>query len=115
LVPLPTRIEEVPRGDKRRNERIPCTLPVRLSWTDADGSDWYAHGNCRDISLDGLRIETTETIPAHSYVNLRIEKVDVAGSARVRYFRRGTASNVIGLELGQQVSQQLLEALRGKI
>ncbi len=64
------------------------------------------------MSPDGLRIETAETIPAQSHVSLRVEKMDVAGSARVRYFRRGPVQNVIGLELSQKVHQQLLDALR---
>jgi len=57
-------------------------------------------------------VETTETIPAQSQVSLRLEKVDLAGSARVRYFRRGPMRNLIGLELNQKVHQQLLDAMR---
>ncbi|MCU1335187.1 MAG: hypothetical protein JWO19_768 [Bryobacterales bacterium] len=57
-------------------------------------------------------MEIIETIPAQSYVSLRVEKVDVAGSARVRYIRRSGVGNVIGLELSQKVRQQLLDALR---
>jgi hypothetical protein len=98
--------------DLRRAKRTPCTLPVRLAWAGADGADRYVRGKCRDISPDGLRIETSETIPAQSYVNVRVEKVDVAGSARVRYVRRGGIGHVIGLELTQKVRQQLLDALR---
>ena len=98
--------------ERRRNERIPCTLPIRLTWTDGDGKDSYARGNCRDISLDGLRVETNETIPAHSYVSLRVEKVDVAGSARVRYLRRGGARNVVGLELGENLDEKKRILLR---
>jgi len=98
--------------DVRRNERIPCTLPIRLVWTDEGGRDRHGQGKCRDISIDGLRIETIESIPAGSNVNLRVERVDVAGSARVRYVRRSGLGNVIGLELSQKVRQQLLDALR---
>jgi len=76
------------RRDIRRHERIPCTLPVRLSWADERGGEHYARGKCRDISPDGLRIETSEAIPAQSFVNVRVERVDVAGSGRVRYLRR---------------------------
>jgi len=83
-----------------------------LSWTDERGAACYARGKCRDISPDGLRVETTETIPNQGYVNLRVDKVDVAGSGRVRYLRRGGVGNVIGLELSQKVHQQLLDALR---
>ena len=101
----------MPRRDVRRHERIACTLPVRLSWADERGAERYAKGKCRDISASGLRIETTETIPAQSFVNLRVEKVDVAGSARVRYIRRSGIGNVIGLELSQKVRQQLLDLL----
>jgi hypothetical protein len=100
------------RKDIRRDERIPCTLPVRLSWVESNGTAGYARGKCRDISPDGLRVEISETIPTQTQVSLRVEKVDVAGSARVRYFRRGPARNVIGLELSQKVQQQLLDALR---
>jgi hypothetical protein len=101
----------MPRRDSRRHERIPCTLPVRLSWND-NGTDRYVRGKCRDISPDGLRVEITDTIPTGSQVSLRVEKPDVAGSARIRYFRRGPMRNVIGLELSQKVQQQLLDALR---
>jgi hypothetical protein len=66
------------------------------------------------MSLDGLRVETAETIPTQSQVSLRVEKVEVAGSARVRYFRRGPMHNIIGLELNQNIRQQLLDALRQK-
>jgi len=102
----------MPRRERRHNERIPYTLPVRLAWTGEDGRDCYARGNCRDISLEGLRVETNETIPAHSYVMLRVAEGDVTGSARVRYLRRGAARNIVGLELGEKVRERLLEALR---
>ncbi len=102
----------MPRRERRSNERIPYTLPVRLAWTDEDGRDFYARGNCRDISPEGLRVETNETIPAHSYVMLRVADGDVTGSARVRYLRRGPARNIVGLELGEKVREQLLEVLR---
>ena len=100
------------RKDVRRDERIPCTLLVRIAWTDEHGGDRYVRGKCRDISPDGLRIETADSIAAQSNVSLRVEKVDVAGSARVRYVRRSGMRNVIGLELSQKVRQQLLDALR---
>ena len=98
------------RKDLRRYERVACTLAVRLAWT-ADGSERYVRGKCRDISPAGLRVETTETLPAQAYVNLRVEKVDIAGSARVRYIRRANAGYVVGLELSQKIRQQLLDAL----
>ena len=102
----------MPRKDIRRHERIACTEPILLAWTNADGSDRYARGKCRDISPAGLRVETADTIPAQSYVNFRMEKWDLAGSARVRYSRRGAAGNIVGLELNQQVRQQILDLLR---
>jgi hypothetical protein len=107
-----TRIEGMARKDIRRHERIACTQPILLSWTGAGGADRYARGKCRDISLAGLRVEMDDTIPAQSYVNLRIEKWDLVGSARVRYSRRGKAANVIGLELNQEVCRQILDSLR---
>jgi len=102
----------MPRREFRRHERIPCTLPVRLSWADERGGEHYAGGKCRDISPDGLRIEISEVIPAQTFVNLRVEKAAVAGSGRVRYLRRAGMGNVIGLELSEKVRQQLLDALR---
>jgi hypothetical protein len=107
-------LKKMPGKDLRRDERIPCTLAVRLAWT-TDGSDRYARGKCRDISTAGLRVETKETIPAQGYVNLRVEKMDVAGSARVRYIRRSTVGYVVGLELNQKVRKQLLDALRATL
>ena len=82
-----------------------------MAWTDPDGSDRYARGKCRDVSEAGLRVETADTIPSQSYVNLRIEKWDLTTSARVRYSRRAGAANVIGLELTQKVRQQILDSL----
>jgi len=102
----------MPRKDLRRHERVPCTLSVLLGWPDQDGSDRYARGKCRDVSEAGLRIETVDTIPTHTYVNLRIEKWDLTSSARVRYSRRAGPVHVIGLELTQKVRQQLLDSLR---
>ena len=98
--------------DIRRHQRIACTVPVLLAWTSSDGTDRYSRGRCRDISPAGLRLETVDTIPPQSYVNLRIEKWDLAGSARVRYTRRGSTGNIVGLELNQKVRQQILESLR---
>jgi hypothetical protein len=102
----------MPRKDMRRHERIPCTLSVLLGWAAEDGSDRYARGKCRDVSEVGLRVETVDTIPRHTYVNLRIEKWDITTSARVRYSRRAGATNVVGLELTQKVRKQILDSLR---
>jgi|SRR5665213_64068 len=100
------------RKDIRRHERVACTLSILLAWTDANGSDRYARGKCRDVSEAGLRVDTMDMIPPQSYVNLRIEKWDLTASARVRYSRRAGATNVVGLELTQKVRQQLLDSLR---
>ncbi|HEY2845067.1 MAG TPA: PilZ domain-containing protein [Bryobacteraceae bacterium] len=100
------------RKDVRRHQRISCRQPVLLAWTAEDGSDRYARGKCRDVSAAGLRIETFDPIPAHSLVSLRIETWDLAGSARVRYSRRSATGVVIGLELNQNVRQQILDRLR---
>lgn len=105
------KIDGMPRKDIRRHQRIPCTLSILLGWTDPDGSDRYARGKCRDVSESGLRVETVDTIATHTYVNMRIEKWDLTTSGRVRYSRRGGATNVIGLELSQKVRQQILDSL----
>ena len=101
-----------PRKDLRRHERVPCALSVLPAWTDPDGSDRYGRGKCRDVSEAGLRVDTVDTIPAQSYVNLRIEKWDLTASARVRYARRAGATNVVGLELTQKVRKQILDSLQ---
>jgi hypothetical protein len=102
----------MPRKDSRRHERVPCSLHVLLAWSTPEGADRYARGKCRDVSEAGLRVDTVDTIPPQTYVNLRIEKWDLTSSARVRYSRRAGATNVIGLELTQKVHQQLLDSLR---
>ena len=99
------------RKDIRRHERVPCTLSILLAWTDPDGSDRYARGKCRDVSEEGLRVETVDTVPPQTYVSLRIEKWDLTSSGRVRYSRRAGATNVIGLELSQKVHKQILDSL----
>src|SRR5579862_2515242 len=97
--------------DIRRHQRVPCTQSILMAWTGPDGSDRYARGKCRDVSEGGLRVETVDTIPAQTYVNLRIEKWDLTTSGRVRYSRRAGATNVIGLELSQKVRKQILESM----
>ena len=96
----------------RRHERIPCVLAVTLAWSGGGGTNQYVRGKCRDISPEGLRVETTASIPPGSSVSLSLQKGNVAGSASVRYVRRSGSHYIIGLELSHKIRQELLEALR---
>src|SRR5262245_6635688 len=93
--------------DIRRHHRIVHNGPVRLSWQDR-GEAKFARGKCLDVSEDGLRIETSESIPVRTAVSLSAERLHLSGSATVKHVIRRGVKYILGLELNQAMRSQTL-------
>lgn len=94
----------------RRHGRIPYTGPVRVSWQGADGLARFAMGKCLDVSEGGLRIETTEQIPARAVILLNAERLKISGSATVKHVVRRGTKYLLGVELNAALLEKALTA-----
>jgi hypothetical protein len=84
--------------EARREERQPLTCPVQISWQRANGETCTTRATCREVSLQGARVECSEPLIARSSVYLRAPSYGLMGNATVRYCRRQGMRFVIGLE-----------------
>lgn len=89
----------------RRYNRIAFSTPIRIAWQDDSGADQFARGTCLDVSESGLRIETSDLIPARAVIMFRAERLDLSGSATVRYSSRRGMKFILGLELSQRLRE----------
>ncbi len=85
-------------GDLRRHERRKFRGAVAISWTNAMGSTSRVLGNCLDLSLHGMLVETPEPIPTLTEVMVRISGVATPKPAVVRHWHRCAGWFRIGLE-----------------
>jgi PilZ domain len=96
----------------RRHHRLPYSGYVNLSWTDTRGQVKYARTKCLDISDSGLSLEAPEPIALRSSVSIRAERLNLSGSATVRYVIRLGAKFILGLELSAAVPSKTLAAVK---
>ena len=89
------------KRDNRRHQRIPYLSAARISWEDEHGLARYAEAKCLDVSQEGLCIAVAETIPIRSMVLLRVERIQIGGSATVRYIAWRGGKCIVGLNLTQ--------------
>jgi hypothetical protein len=94
----------------RKNGRVSLTTQVVLSWIAADGSPKYVRGRVMDASLNGLRIEISESIAARTLVGLRVEELGLSANASVRHVTRSRGKYIVGLEFNSP-AQGLLDKL----
>ena len=92
----------MPKRNLRRYNRIAFSTPIRIAWQDESGVDQFARGTCLDVSESGLRVETSDPIPARSVIIFRAEGLDLSGSATVRYSSRRGLKVILGVELSQR-------------
>lgn len=66
---------------KRRSERRPVTLSGRLTWRDARGIPRFATVVTRDVSDEGVYLESRggEAIPLYRLVYLQLDREDRGG------------------------------------
>jgi hypothetical protein len=89
--------------DLRRHSRRSLPGMIRISWQDTRGQDKFATGRMFDVSESGVRLEVPEPIAPQTRVNVRCEKLNLAGSGLVRHCTRNGAKYIIGVALSSQL------------
>jgi hypothetical protein len=84
----------------RRHRRFASAGPIYISWEDR-GQPRYALAKCIDMSESGLRIEAPQSIPAGSTIQLRAERIQLAGAATVKHVTRKGSKYLLGIQLTQ--------------
>jgi PilZ domain len=82
----------------RRQARVEVAVPVDVMWTDRHGDERFATARSIDICESGIRIQVPEALPERSYVRLRADRINLAGSASVRSCVKKGTKFVVGLE-----------------
>jgi hypothetical protein len=100
------------RKHTRRQVRLYYSGPVRLFWDDAEGRTKYLQAVCLDISENGLRVDSNESLPVNTRVSLRADLVELAGTAIVRRVHEQGSRFILGLELSAALMEQALKLTR---
>jgi hypothetical protein len=98
----------VPTKETRRHQRSLYTGPVRVSWEESGGLIKYTEAKCLDVSEGGLRMEARVLIPRNTSVTLRVERINLAGSASVKHVARRGSKFVLGLRLSSELRAGVL-------
>jgi hypothetical protein len=74
--PVSTRVHAATPHSPRRAERLPVTVPGRLTWKDARGMPRFASVMTRNVSDEGVYLECRggEPIPLFRLVYLQLER-----------------------------------------
>jgi hypothetical protein len=75
-------------AERRRFERSRFRGGIELSWTGADGKPSTTVGNCVNISVLGLSIETPCEVPVGAQVALRAKTISFLERVTVRHCHR---------------------------
>ena len=105
------RVQKV-RKHNRRQARFYYSGPVRLFWDDAGGRTKYLQAWCLDISENGLRVDSNESLPMNTRVSSRADLIELAGTAIVRHVHEQGSRFVLGLELSPALMEQALKLTR---
>jgi hypothetical protein len=100
------------KKNNRRHFRIHYLGPVRLFWDDAEGRTKYLQVLCLDISENGLRVDSSESLPMNTRVSLRADLIELAGTAIVRHIHGQGSRFILGLELSPALMEQALKLTR---
>ena len=100
------------RKNSRRQVRFCYSGPVRLFWDDAEGRTKYLQALCLDISENGLRVDSNESLPMNTRISLRADLIELAGAAIVRHVHEQGSRFVLGLELSPALMEQALKLTR---
>lgn len=74
--------------DLRQHERHKLRGKIQLSWTTANGKVSVVTGNCLDVSVYGMLIESPSPIPDGTKVTGILQGTDISGQAVVRHCRQ---------------------------
>ena len=103
---------DLSQKDHRQHERLLYGGPIRISWEDDQGLVRFAHAKCLDVSADGLRIEVAEPIPVRSRLLLRVDRMNLSGSATVRRVTWRGCKYILGLSLSEVQPAKILASIR---
>ena len=97
-------------GNTRRFGRTAYAGGIRLGW-DERGELRYLQAKCLDISTGGLRVEASAGIPLQSRVSLRVDELNLSGSAILKHVERRGSKYVLGLQLSQTLHAKTMAAI----
>ncbi len=98
-------------GQLRREERIPFSAKVAVSWVDKSGNNCAAAGECLDISVCGMKLRLKSPLEIRAYVALQCEKAGLRGHASVRHCVRDKMAYIAGLEFSSGMKASIAAAL----
>jgi hypothetical protein len=87
--------------DMRRHRRKQVEYTLSASWKDEDGVTKFSQTKGVDLSESGVRIESTEPMEIGRCIHIRVDELNLVGTAVVRHCSRRGAKYVIGLELSE--------------
>ena len=97
-------------GNSRRYGRTTYKGGIRLGWEER-GDLRYIQAKCMDISAGGLRVEAPVGIPLQSRVSLRVDQLNLSGSAILKHVERRASKFVLGLQLSQTLLDKTVAAI----
>lgn len=97
----------------RRHRRIPYLGPIRISWEE-HGQSRFSMAKCIDLSETGLRIEAPCPVPAGTAIQLRAERIKLAGAATVKHSVRHGSKYLLGLHLTQAILNDTIAEIEGR-
>jgi len=98
-------------SEDRRHTRIQYSGLVFVAWQTFHGDRNHVLGRCLDVSEQGLGLALYKRIPVGAFVKVRSYALNVDCSGIVRHCAMSAGRYVLGLELSEPVSQDVLEGL----
>src|SRR6266513_4815131 len=98
-------------SEARRHPRIYYSGLVFVCWQTFEGERNHVLGRCLDVSEQGLGLALYKRIPVGSFVKVRAYSLNLDCSAIVRHSAMQAGRYVLGLELSESVSPEILAAL----
>jgi len=98
-------------SENRRYPRIRYTGMAFISWKTFEGQRNHVLGKCLDVSERGVGLYLATRIPVGSFVKVRAYGLNLDGSATVRRVSRLAGGYILGLELSEPLSADVLETL----
>lgn len=82
---------------KRSSERVPITVPARITWKDASGAVRFASVTTRDVSEAGVFVECEAgaAIPLYRLVHLQLERAAGANQQLPVKLREGSVLSAV--------------------
>ncbi|HSP67030.1 MAG TPA: PilZ domain-containing protein [Bryobacteraceae bacterium] len=98
-------------AESRRSPRIDHSGLIFVSWQTLQGERNYALGRCLDVSEHGVGLTLPKRIPVGSFVKVQADSLSLNCSAIVRHAALRAGRYVLGLELNEPLTQEVLETL----